>query len=154
VFTANNLKQLALIVLLLVVAYFGAVQDRVRPAQQHGNVVDGATDADRVLAAAFENHERNVKVQGIGRVVRLLPDDDDGIRHQKFILQLASGQKLLVAHNIDLAGRVESLEPGDTVEFRGEFEWNPQGGVIHWTHRDPQRRHADGWLKHDGRTYQ
>ena len=153
-FTANNLKQLALIVLLLVVAYFGGVQDRFRPVPQNGNAVNVAGNADRVLAAAFENHERNVQVQGEGRVVRLLPEDDDGIRHQKFILQLNSGQKLLVAHNIDLAGRVEALEPGDTVEFRGEFEWNPQGGVIHWTHRDPERRHADGWLKHNGRTYQ
>src|SRR5436190_23795432 len=60
--------------------------------------------------------------------------------------------RFLVAHNIDLAERVELLRKGNLVEFSGEFEWNPQGGVIHWTHRDPQGRHADGWIKHNGKS--
>ena len=51
-------------------------------------------------------------------------------------------------------GRVSSLKPGDPVEFYGEYEWTERGGVVHWTHRDPQRSHADGWIKHNGHTYQ
>lgn len=92
--------------------------------------------------------------EGSGTVVRLLPDDNEGSRHQRFILELASGRTLLVAHNIDLAPRINSLRKGDTVAFFGEFESNPQGGVIHWTHHDPQGRHPDGWLKHRGTVYQ
>ena len=42
---------------------------------------------------------------------------------------------------------------GDVVDFFGEYEWNSNGGVIHWTHHDPQGRHVTGWLKHNGRTY-
>ena len=109
--------------------------------------------ADDSLAAAFENHRSNVQVQGGGSVTRILSDDNEGSRHQRFIVRLASGQTVLIAHNIDLADRVSSLKPGDPVEFYGEYEWNERGGVIHWTHRDPRHSHVDGWIKHNGHTY-
>ncbi len=110
--------------------------------------------ADAVLAEAYASRHSNVQVSGTGTVVRLLPDDDDGSRHQRFVLELGSGQTLLVAHNIDLAPRIPGLAVGDTVAFNGEYEWNARGGVLHWTHHDPQGRHAGGWLRHEGRTYQ
>ncbi|MDH4048435.1 MAG: DUF3465 domain-containing protein [Gammaproteobacteria bacterium] len=94
------------------------------------------------------------QVSGTGTVDRVLSDDNDGSRHQRFILRLSSGRTLLVAHNIDLAPRVSSLGEGDTVSFYGEFEPNDRGGVIHWTHHDPQGRHAAGWLEHNGQRYQ
>jgi hypothetical protein len=97
---------------------------------------------------------RQGQVEGTGMVSRILSDDDNGSRHQRFILRLPSGQTLLVAHNIDLAPRIDDLDVGDTVAYSGEYEWNPQGGVVHWTHRDPAGRHVAGWLKHDGRVYQ
>ena len=94
------------------------------------------------------------QVHGTGTVVRILADDNDGSRHQRFILRTANGRTLLIAHNIDLAPRVSQIRGGDTVEFYGEFAANDKGGVIHWTHHDPQGRHPDGWLRHRGRTYQ
>ncbi|MGF1719496.1 DUF3465 domain-containing protein [Vibrio kyushuensis] len=109
---------------------------------------------DALLAKAYEINQSDLQVQGSGDVIRLLPDDNEGSRHQKFILKLNSGQTILVAHNIDLAPKIKNLRRGDTVKFFGEYEWNNKGGVIHWTHRDPNGRHAHGWLKHNGRTYQ
>ena len=94
------------------------------------------------------------QAKGSGTVVRVLSDDNDGSRHQRFILRLAGGRTLLIAHNIDLAPRIPGIRKGDTVEFYGEFRSNPEGGVIHWTHHDPQGRHPGGWLRHKGRTYQ
>jgi hypothetical protein len=84
----------------------------------------------------------------------VLSDDNDGRRHQRFVVALASGQTLLISHNIDLAPRVAGLRKGDVVSFGGEYEWNAEGGVIHWTHRDPGNRHPAGWINHNGKLYQ
>ena len=93
-------------------------------------------------------------VSDYGTVVRILPDDQAGGRHQRFIIRLSTGQTLLIAHNIDIAPRVGSLSLGDTVSFFGQYESNAKGGVIHWTHRDPKGLHAAGWLNHKGQMYQ
>ena len=110
--------------------------------------------ADRVIADAFANHQSGLTVSDSGVVDRVLSDDTDGGRHQRFILRLASGQTLLMAHNIDIAPRVSGLTVGDSVEFSGQYEWNDQGGGVHWTHHDPSGQHPAGWLKHAGVTYQ
>ena len=115
---------------------------------------ESATEGDQVLAAAFDGKRSGLQVEGRGDVVRLLSDDVDGGRHQRFIIRLASGQTLLVAHNIDIALRVADIEEGDRIQFNGQYEWNSEGGVLHWTHNDPSGRHPGGWLKHGGRTYQ
>jgi hypothetical protein len=106
-----------------------------------------SSGSDSVLAQAFERRQTNLQVEGNGTVARLLSDDRDGSKHQRFILKLGSGQTLLIAHNIDLAPRIDSLAVGDDVEFFGEYEWNSKGGVIHWTHHDPNRAHVSGWIK-------
>jgi len=106
------------------------------------------------LKSAYENHQSNIQVQGSGTVIRILKDDNKGSRHQKFILKLSFGQSILIAHNIDLAPRINSISNGDVIQFYGEYEWNNKGGVIHWTHRDPNGHHVGGWLKHNGSTYQ
>ena len=114
--------------------------------------VNSSGSSPDAIAEAFQTRMSNVQVSGVGVVRRILPDDNDGSRHQRFILGLSNGQTVLVSHNIDLAMRLTSLDRGDTVEFFGEYEWNADGGVIHWTHDDPARRHIGGWLRHEGRT--
>jgi hypothetical protein len=106
------------------------------------------------IVTAFEHKQSNIQVTGTGKVSRLLRDDLKGSKHQKFILSLPSGQTILIAHNIDLAPRLDSLAKGDEVSFAGEYEWGKRGGVVHWTHKDPHGRHADGWLRHKGILYQ
>ena len=114
-------------------------------------------DADKPVSPitnAFANHESNIQVSGQGVVTKLLPDDNSGSKHQKFIVKLPGGQTVLIAHNIDLAPRVYGLRAGDSIEFNGEYGWNEKGGVLHWTHKDPKGLHPAGWLKHGGHTYQ
>ena len=111
-------------------------------------------DDTQKIAQAFANRKGDVQVQAKGEVAYILKDDNEGSRHQRFILKLSNGQTILVAHNIDLAPRIENLKKGDWVEFYGEYEYNPQGGVVHWTHHDPAGKHVHGWLKHQEKTYQ
>jgi Protein of unknown function (DUF3465) len=122
----------------------------VQPAAQNA----GTAGDDSSIGRAFKNKTSNVQVEGEGVVSRVLADDLAGSRHQRFILRLASSQTLLIAHNIDIAPRVAGLREGDTVRFYGEYVWNEKGGMIHWTHHDPEGRHVAGWLKHNGQTYQ
>ena len=113
-----------------------------------------AAPDDSQLGRAFKNGTSNVQVEGEGVVTRILADDLDGSRHQRFIVTLASGQTVLIVHNIDLATRVVELQTGDNVSFNGEYVWNEDGGKVHWTHHDPKGQHVAGWLKHKGLTYQ
>jgi hypothetical protein len=146
------MRKLALIAVVLAAIYFGVDSGFIPGQQQHADTSPGR--GEQALTAAFENRRSDIQVQASGRVSRILADDNKGSRHQRFIVQLASGRTVLVAHNIDLADRVASIKSGDSVEFFGEYEWNERGGVIHWTHRDPQGVHEAGWIKHGGRTYQ
>ena len=122
--------------------------DRIQTKPQN---TSSATDT---ILQAYTNHQSSIQVKGEGSVVRLLKDDLKGSRHQRFILRLPSGQTVLVAHNIDLSPRINGLQKGDIVRFYGQYEWNNKGGIIHWTHHDPNGRHINGWLEHSGRTYQ
>ncbi|MCL6237255.1 MULTISPECIES: DUF3465 domain-containing protein [Acinetobacter] len=158
------------IIVALAAAYFGIDLQQKKTAQvqttaeqnsqpqiesvQTVDVHQKGQSAEDIIAHAFKNKLSNVQVEGAGQVKAVLRDDNEGSRHQKFILTLNNGQTLLVAHNIDLAPRIDDLQKGDTVQFYGEYEYSDQGGVMHWTHHDPNGRHQDGWLKHQGKTYQ
>ena len=145
------MKKLLLIIVVAVAAYTGVAQNG---SLSPSNVVAAGSGSDQVLASALKNHRSDIQIEGQGTVIRILPDDVDGSRHQRFIIRLGSGQTLLVAHNIDIAERVTVLRVGDEVMFNGVYKWNSKGGVIHWTHHDPERRHTAGWIKHGGQIYQ
>lgn len=102
---------------------------------------------------AYREHQTHVIVSGSGTVVKLLRDDNQGARHQRFLLDVGQRRTILVAHNIDIARRVVPLRRGNRIEFRGEYIWNAKGGILHWTHRDPSGRHAAGWLRRNGETF-
>ena len=113
-----------------------------------------AQSANTAIEQAFKQRKSNVEVEGKGEVVKILADDNSGLKHQKFLVKISPEQTLLFAHNLDLAARVEPLAVGDTIEFKGEYVYNPKGGIVHWTHKDPQGHHAAGWLKHNGKVYE
>jgi uncharacterized protein DUF3465 len=121
------------------------------PPPQPGSTTPGSSRFTPIRDA-FRTHRSDLEVETGGRVARVLPDDREGTRHERFVLQVEPGLSVLVVHNLDLAPRVP-LAAGDSVVLRGEYEWNGQGGVIHWTHRDPAHRHSPGWIRYEGTVY-
>ena len=121
--------------------------------QQDGDVHQAPATDSGLVEQAYAERRSGVWVEVDGRVKRLLADDNEGSRHQRFILRLSGGATILVSHNIDLAPRVEGLAVGDTVSLRGQYEWNERGGVVHWTHHDPGGRRPGGWIEHAGRRF-
>jgi Protein of unknown function (DUF3465) len=126
-----------------------------------GNVPIATEVSNQALTEAYKNKKSDIFVEGSGVVKKLLADDNKGSRHQKFLVTVSAEQTLLFAHNIDLAPRVENLQIGDAVTFRGEYVYNPKGGVMHWTHKDPQGEikapqggNKYGWIKHNGQKYE
>jgi hypothetical protein len=147
------MKKLLAVLALLLIAWFGWNELNGSGPGTGADAVAPAAGPDEI-ARAYESRTSGVEVTGSGVVAKILPDDDDGSPHQRFILELSSGQTVLVAHNVELAPRVDGLAVGDTIEFHGVYEWNPRGGVVHWTHEDPAGRHGAGWLRYQGELYQ
>jgi hypothetical protein len=109
---------------------------------------------DAAIVSDFHNHQSNVEVTADGTVVRLLPDRTSTTgTHEQFIVKLASGDiTIQVEHNISIAARVP-VALGDRVIVHGEYIWNAQGGLIHFTHHDPQGSHEGGYIQDNGKTY-
>ncbi len=104
------------------------------------------------MSEPYKKSDDGSWIEVTGFVRRLLSDDDDGSRHQRFIIDIGSRRTLLVAHNIDLAKRVP-LGMGDRVYIRGVYEWNELGGLMHWTHHDPLGIEDGGYVRYRRQIY-
>jgi hypothetical protein len=126
--------------------------DRGRDATD-AELADGKNFDDSQVIAAQEAQLRKVELTVRAKVIKLLPDDREGLPHERFLLGLSNGTTLLVAHDLKMAPTVP-VEVGDTPIIRGEYIWNDRGGVIHWTHHSDTPRHEGGWIFLNGTRYQ
>lgn len=141
----------------------GTTLPTILPNDSAGTSATGSSLPDSVrggfcevatIANAFAQQTSGLSVSQSGTVTKVLADDLEGDRHQRFVLKLSNAQTVLVAHNIDLAPRLAAIAVGKTVAFKGIYEWNAEGGVVHWTHHDPAGSHTPGWLWMDGQRVQ
>jgi len=109
------MKKLIPVIVALVVAYLVAGQDNFQDTANSSAVqtVQETAQVDSSTTTLVSGRQ----AQGSGTVTRVLPDDNDGSRHQRFILQLASGRTLLVAH-ISTANSNQTLR---VVSFTGRI---------------------------------
>ena len=138
-------QRIWLIIAFLIVGYAASKYSPQQAYQSSGSIS---------VEQAFQHRKSDVQLQVEGTVIKILADDIDGNRHQKFIIERPQGLTILVAHNIDLAPRINTLKLGDKLTLYGEYEWSDKGGILHWTHHDPAGQHIDGWIEHQGQRYQ
>jgi hypothetical protein len=114
-----------------------------------------ATSDNAAVERDYAEKRSTVEVTAEGMVTRVLADDSgpSGL-HQRFIIRLAgSTQTVLVENNVTIGQRAPVLV-GDDVMVHGEYVWNDQGGLIHFTHHDPAPAHEGGWIELKGVRYQ
>lgn len=138
---------------LLVLFSFGAMADNSAIEtlpdckDQRGNVLNGSIDQLKVVMKSRSGRPQT-KVTGV--VSQILPEDHEGLPHQKYTLTVSGEIKLLIVSNLDF-GRVP-LKVGQTLTVCGEFKKVGQG-MIHWTHFDPHGGHPDGFTVANGVLY-
>ena len=155
--TNHNKQRLSTVILLLLAAFYLYIEhspDESSGSTSHSTVTVATDNAHQLIQEYYTNKTSGKMIVVTATVHRILSDDTHEPRHQRFILSLNSGMTVLVAHNIDLAPRVSGLQIGDTVTVNGQYEWNDQGGVLHWTHHDPKGRRDGGQIEHNGKIYQ
>lgn len=143
-FVRNKILPVLIVLGLLVYQYY--VPDN--PATEYDATVDG-----NVVQQAYASRQSGKWLEARGHIKRVLRDDNEGARHQKFIVEMDDGHTVMVAHNVDLARRIPAREDL-LLSVRGRYEWNDRGGVIHWTHHDPDGRLQGGWIEVEGERYQ
>ena len=117
--------------------------------------VPAATSDNAAVERAYAEKRSTVEVTAQGAVTSVLTDDSgpSGV-HQRFIIRLVgSTQTVLVDNNVTIGQRAPVLQ-GSNVSVHGEYVWNDQGGLIHFTHHDPARTHEGGWIELSGVRYQ
>lgn len=108
-------------------------------------------DSDLVRAV---NDRRNVNFVEAGGVIvsRILPDDTQGLPHQKWVVKLSNGKEVQAVYNSDMGKRVP-VKIGTVMAMGGEFKMTNIGPLIHWLHRDPRGTRPDGYVIIDGVKY-
>jgi hypothetical protein len=114
-------------------------------------------DPNAAVYDAWRQQRSHLEVTASGSVARVL-----GVRrgpsgvHEGFLVHLRGsgghGLTVRVEDNVDITGPIP-LAAGDDVEVRGEYIYDPLGGLIHYTHNDPRGRHPGGYVRVEGRTF-
>lgn len=144
--TKKNVKAITVAVMALIPVFFGS-----KFLKSIGLSPDnlGASSIEEL----YDNRQSGVMVKFEGQIIKVLSDDNDGSRHQRFIVKISDRHTVLIAHNIDVAPRVP-IQANRNISIYGQYEWNEKGGVVHWTHADSYGTHEGGWIEFQGKVYQ
>ena len=110
---------------------------------------------DVALCQAIASRASGAEVIADGTVAQLLGTaTGPSGAHEGFILRLRSGcaATLRVETNVAFTGPIP-LHPGERVVVKGEYDHDPDGDVIHFTHSELHGRHPGGYVEAGGVYY-
>ncbi len=144
--TKNNVKAITIAIMALIPVFFGS-----KFFKSMG--ISSENLGAYTIEELYNNRQSGVMVKFEGQIIKLLSDDNEGSRHQRFIVKISNSHTILIAHNIDVAPRVP-IKSNTNITIYGQYEWNEKGGVVHWTHADSYGTHEGGWIEYNGKVYQ
>lgn len=113
----------------------------------------GDVHDDKQLQTAIQNKKNAYFVEAANlSVTQLLPDDTQGLPHQKWVATLSNGLKIQIVYNLNMGLKVP-IKVGDKFAVGGQFIWTDQGGLVHWTHEDPKQVRPDGYVMYNNVIY-
>ena len=101
-------------------------------------------------SAAFRGRQNHEWITISAPVVRILPDEYGTYQHQRFIVRCPSGQTVLITNDVSVGSRVPVAIDTPLV-VHGEYIWNAQGGLVHFTHHGGAN--GGGWILFRGKVY-
>jgi hypothetical protein len=102
----------------------------------------------------YKQQRGGTRVTSIGRITKLLDDQQSPYQAQVILIRLSSGRKLLIKHNIEKALPLRSLAVGEMISFSGTYNWNSKGGMVTSTYKQSDKPERSGWLKYQDVTFQ
>jgi len=108
------------------------------------------------ICSLYASGRSGVEVIGQGTVLAVIGTHaGPSGEHEGFLVKLERQCDLLlrIEANVGITGSIP-LHEGETVTVKGQFEDDPTGGMIHWTHHDPAGRHVAGYVIAGGKIYQ
>lgn len=151
-----NFLKLNLLSLVLVLSGSYSFADITIEKNQQPPVVEshpGEVQGDSEIVQAVNSRQNQFYVEGAQLVVtNILPDDTQGLPHQKWEARLSDGSIVMIVYNSDMGERIP-VQIGATFSVGGQFIWTPQGGLVHWVHADPKHKRPDGYVMFDGVIY-
>lgn len=115
--------------------------------------VNNAPADDSQIVSANKGRQQVFFVSGANlEVIKILPDDTQGLPHQKWVGRCSDGSTVLIVYNSDMGSRVP-VQIGDKFSVGGQYIWTPAGGLVHWTHYDPKHIRPDGFVLLNGTAY-